>query len=293
MKNKKTLKIGSSDFKMIVEGNHYFVNKTLLIHEFFYSQNDVLLITRPRRFGKTLNLSMIHYFFDIKQKNNLFLDFEISKNKSFCDSNQNKYPVINITLKDIDENNWEDCLENFKYVISELYEKNIFLLESKKMTILDKKNFNDILFEKASLTKYKNSISNLCEYLKKHFNKKVIVLVDEYDAPIIKAFQNSKYSNDKTYYRKVINFIQTFLGSVFKGNEENLQKGMLTGVMRIGKESIFSKWNNLDTYGITSTYFADKFGFTEKEIYEILKHFNLNKDVKKIKEWYTVINLGI
>ncbi|OQX98807.1 MAG: hypothetical protein B6I24_04390 [Bacteroidetes bacterium 4572_128] len=159
------------------------------------------------------------------------------------------------------------------------------MLNSDKIKDYEKEIIKKIIIETAKDKIYKFSLEFLCEFLKKHFNKKVIVLVDEYDAPIIKAFQNSKYSNDKTYY-------QTFLGSVFKGNEENLQKGMLTGVMRIGKESIFSKWNNLDTYGITSTYFADKFGFTEKEIYEILKHFNLNKDVKKIKEWYDGYKFG-
>ncbi len=146
--------------------------------------------------------------------------------------------------------------------------------------------------EKASFTKYKNSISNLCKYLKKHFNKKVIVLVDEYDAPIIKAFQNSKYANDKTYYKNVINFMQTFLGSVFKGNENNLQKGLLTGVMRVGKESIFSKWNNLSIFGITSNYFAEYFGFTKKETDKMLKYFNLKNDIDKIKEWYDGYKFG-
>ncbi|OQX96592.1 MAG: hypothetical protein B6I24_11225, partial [Bacteroidetes bacterium 4572_128] len=141
MKNKKTLKIGSY--------NHYFVDKTLLIYEFFYSQNDVLLITRPRRFGKTLNLSMIHYFFDINQKENLFLDFEISKNKDFCEKHQNEYPVINITLKDIDENNWEDCLESLKTLISKLYKKHDYLLNSDKIKDYEKEIIKKIIIETA------------------------------------------------------------------------------------------------------------------------------------------------
>ena len=292
MKNKKTLEIGISDFKMIVEGNHYFVDKTALIYDFFKGFSNVSLITRPRRFGKTLNLSMIHYFFDINQKENLFSEYEISKNKDFCEKHQNKYPVINITLKDIDENNWEDCLESLKILISKLYKKHDYLLNSDKIKDYEKEVLFEIIKRSANIIDFKNSLFDLCEFLKKHFNKKVIVLVDEYDAPIIKAFQNSRELSDKTYYKKVINFMQTFLGSVFKGNEENLQKGMLTGVMRIGKESIFSKWNNLSTYGISSTYFADKFGFTGDETKEILKHFNLNKDVKKIKEWYDGYKFG-
>ncbi len=289
MQNKKTLEIGSSDFRDIIEGNNYFVDKTMFIYEFFNRNSKVALISRPRRFGKTLNLSMLEYFFDIRKKrdNNLFSHLKISKNKSFCETHQNKHPVINITLKNIDESDWENCLESLKSLISEeLYEKHSYLLDSTKLSFLDKKNFKDILLEKASLSKYKKSIFYLSKYLRKHFNKKVIILVDEYDAPIINAFRNSNFDFEKKYYNNVINFMQTFLGSVFKGNEENLQKGLLTGVMRVGKESLFSKWNNLDVFGITSKYFSEYFGFTEKETKDLLSYFNLENNFENVKKWY-------
>ncbi len=294
MKNNKTLKIGSSNFKMIIEGNHYFVDKTALIYEFFYTQDDVNLMTRPRRFGKTLNLSMLDYFFNINNdiNKNLFEEFEISKNKDFCEKNQNKYPVINLTLKDIDENNWEDCFEALKDLISKLYKNFIFLLNSEKMMDYEKEIFMKIIRRSAKRIDFKNSLSDLSEYLRKHFNKKVIILVDEYDAPIIKAFRNSNYENEKTYYNNVINFMQTFLGKTFKGNEENLQKGMLTGVMRVGRESIFSKWNNLKVFSITSPYFSDKFGFTEKETKKILKYFSLENNYSGVKKWYDGYTFG-
>ena len=289
MQNKKTLKIGSSDFKDIIEGNNYFVDKSLLIKDFYQNSNDIILMPRPRRFGKTLNLSMLEYFFDINKNgnNNLFSHLKISKNKSFCETHQNKHPVINITLKNVDENNWGNCLESLKSLISEeLYEKHSYLLDSTKLSFLDKKNFKDILLEKASLSKYKKSIFYLSKYLRKHFNKKVIILVDEYDAPIINAFRNSNFDFEKKYYNNVINFMQTFLGSVFKGNEENLQKGLLTGVMRVGKESLFSKWNNLDVFPITSKYFSEYFGFTEKETKDLLSYFNLESNFENVKKWY-------
>ncbi len=294
MKNNKTLKIGSSNFKMIIEGNHYFVDKTALIYEFFNGSANVSLMTRPRRFGKTLNLSMLDYFFNINNdiNKNLFEEFEISKNKDFCEKNQNKYPVINLTLKDIDENNWEDCFEALKDLISKLYKNFIFLLNSEKMMDYEKEIFMKIIRRSAKRIDFKNSLSDLSEYLRKHFNKKVIILVDEYDAPIIKAFRNSNYENEKTYYNNVINFMQTFLGKTFKGNEENLQKGMLTGVMRVGRESIFSKWNNLKVFSITSPYFSDKFGFTEKETKKILKYFSLENNYSGVKKWYDGYTFG-
>ncbi len=294
MKNNKTLEIGISDFKMIIEGNHYFVDKTALIYEFFNGSANVSLMTRPRRFGKTLNLSMLDYFFNINNdiNKNLFEEFEISKNKDFCEKNQNKYPVINLTLKDIDENNWEDCFEALKDLISKLYKNFIFLLNSEKMMDYEKEIFMKIIRRSAKRIDFKNSLSDLSEYLRKHFNKKVIILVDEYDAPIIKAFRNSNYENEKTYYNNVINFMQTFLGKTFKGNEENLQKGMLTGVMRVGRESIFSKWNNLKVFSITSPYFSDKFGFTEKETKKILKYFSLENNYSGVKKWYDGYTFG-
>ncbi len=280
MHTKKKLKIGRSDFKLIVKNGYYFVDKTKLIYDFYNNENDILLIPRPKRFGKTLNLSMIEHFFDIQkpESKELFTDFEISKHKAFCEEHQNKYPVINISLKDIKEGNWEDCLLSLKELITELYIEYDFLLESSKLKDIDKKNIKNIIRESASEIKYKSALKNLSGYLYMHHEKEVIILVDEYDAPIINAFNNtnppikSPDKENKTYYEKVIAFMQTFLGKAYKGNPY-LHKGMLTGVMRVGKESIFSEWNNFSVFGITMPYFSDSFGFTKDETENILKYF--------------------
>ncbi len=298
IKNKK-IELGYSDFKEFINSENYFVDKTMLIYDLFYQGAYISLMPRPKRFGKTLNLSMVEHFFDVQKLDSkkLFSEYKITEKKDFCKRHQNKYPVINITLKDIDETNWTDCFDSFKSLISKLYDKYDFLLDSDKLKESEKIKFNAIISETASLTKYKESLENLSIYLKKHFNKKVIILVDEYDAPIINSFQNtakpikSKKGNS-TYYEKVINFMQTFLGKAFKGNDTNLQKGLLTGVMRVGRESIFSKWNNFKVFGITSPYFASDFGFTKEEIKKMLSYFNLSDRTNGVKKWYDGYKFG-
>ncbi len=294
----KTLIIGSSDFKRIVENNHYFVDKTSLIYDFFTSSSYISLMPRPKRFGKTLNLSMIEYFFDVNIKNadKLFSEFEISNKKEFCETHQNKYPVINLSLKDVKETTWESCLESFKNTISELYQKYKYLLNSNKLDSYEKQLFENIILRTANPIDYKLSLKNLSKYLNQHFDKNVIILVDEYDAPIINGFKNTPKpikgkKGETTYYENVINFMQTFLGGAFKGNN-NLEKGLITGVMRVGRESIFSEWNNFDVFGITSTYFADKFGFTQQETIKILTYFGLHARIDEVEKWYDGYKFG-
>ena len=299
MESKKTIRKGSSDFKTIIEDNGYFVDKTMLIKEFFENGNYTLLMPRPKRFGKTLNLSMIEYFFDIQKKDDkkLFSIFEITKENEFCEKHQNKYPVINISLKGVKETNWDTCLDKFKNLISNLYKEHRFLLQSDKLEKDEKQIITNIISETATDAKYKDSLKTLSSYLKKHFNQKVIILVDEYDAPIISAFNNTNNpiksgdKENKTFYENVINFMQGFLGEAYKGNND-LKKGLLTGVMRVGRESIFSEWNNFEVYGITSTYFADKFGFTKKETEKLLNYFNLQDDNEQITKWYDGYRFG-
>jgi hypothetical protein len=299
MENKKTLKIGRSEFELIVKNNHYFVDKTKLIYEFYNNENDIILIPRPKRFGKTLNLSMIEHFFDIQKPGSatLFDGFKISKYQDFCNEHQNKYPVINITLKDIKSVDWQNCFEKIKMVIVELYSKHNYLLKSDKIDELDKEKYNQILLEEASQAKFEFSLFNLSDYLQKHYGKKTIILVDEYDAPIIAAFNNtnapikSEDKENKTYYEKVIDFMQTFFGKAYKGNDA-LHKGMLTGVMRVGRESIFSEWNNFDVFGITMPYFTDSFGFTEAETEKILMDFGLHNKLDEVKYWYNGYKFG-
>jgi hypothetical protein len=298
MENKKTLQTGSSDFKRIVENNHYFVDKTALIYDFFTGPSYISLMPRPKRFGKTLNLSMIEHFFDVSKKDSakLFSEFEIATKKEFCEAHQNKYPVINISLKDVKETSWENCLERFKKTISGLYNKHRYLLKSEKIENYEKQLIENVISRKADETDFKSSLEDLCRYLKQHFDKDVIILVDEYDAPIISGFKNTpkpikNKKGEPTYYENVINFMQTFMGSAFKGNND-LVKGLITGVMRVGRESIFSDWNNFDVFGITSTYFADKFGFTQSETEKILTYFELQDSIDDVEKWYNGYKFG-
>ncbi len=300
MDNKKTLKIGRSDFGLIVRNNHYFVDKTMLIDDFYHNGNDIMLIPRPKRFGKTLNLSMIEHFFDVQKSESasLFAEFAIAQKEAFCKEHQNKYPVINISLKDIKASKWEACLERFKMEISDLYSKHEYLLESTKLSELKKNNFRQVQNKTASQAQYEYSLKHLSEYLKIHFDKEVIILVDEYDAPIINAFNNTNKPiksidrENKTFYEEVIAFMQVFLGRTYKGNEDNLKKGLLTGVMRVGKESIFSEWNNFDVFSITMPYFSDSFGFTQTETEKMLSYFGLQDQIADIKKWYDGYQFG-
>ncbi len=296
---KKALKIGSSNFRRIINDNGYIVDKTMLIKEFYDNSNYVLLIPRPRRFGKTLNLSMIEHFFDIQkpESKELFSEFEISKHKDFCEKHQNKYPVINVSLKDVKEKNWENCHESFKTLISRLYKTHDYLLNSDKLSDNEKELINDIILEKAKDKFVKFGLELLSEYLYTHHQKEVIILVDEYDAPIINAFNNtnppikSPNKENSTYYEQVIAFMQTFLGKAYKGNPY-LKKGLLTGIMRVGKESIFSEWNNFDVFGIVVPYFSDSFGFTKEETEKILTYFNLENKREEVKKWYNGYKFG-
>ena len=296
---KKTIKKGSSDFKTIIKDNGYFVDKTLFIKDFFEDSSYTLLIPRPKRFGKTLNLSMVEYFFDIQKSENakLFSEFKIAQEQEFCKRHQNKYPVINISLKSIKETKWDKCYDKFKTLISELYKEHKYLLKSNKLEQYDKQDVENIISEIANEAKYQNSLKMLSVYLQKHFEQEVIVLVDEYDAPIINAFNNtdlpikSPIKSNKTYYENVISFMQGFLGETFKGNN-SLKKGLLTGVMRVGRESIFSEWNNFDVFGITSNYYSSSFGFTEEEIDDLLNYFSLQNKKNNIKRWYDGYQFG-
>ncbi len=300
MENKKRLEVGYSNFKKIVANNNYFVDKTMLIYDLFTKGAYISLMPRPKRFGKTLNLSMIEYFFDIQKKEDaeLFSEFKISHKKEFCKEHQNKYPVINISLKSVKETNWDKCYESLKKTIIDLYQKHRFLLKSSKLENDEIAIFESIMFGTATETYYKDSLKDLSKCLKKHFNKDVIILVDEYDTPIINAFKNTAYpiknpkGAEKTFYQKVIDFMQIFLGEAYKGNDDNLRKGLLTGVMRVGRESIFSEWNNFDVYGITSAYFSDKFGFTLNETQKILTCFGLKDRISDIEKWYDGYKFG-
>lgn len=285
MARKRIIK-GYSNFKHIVGNNGYFVDKTLFIKEFYENSDHVLVIPRPRRFGKTLNLSMIEYFFDIRKKADagLFEGYQISKNKTFCQQHQNQYPVINISLKNATGGNWEECFSLIKGLLAELYKTHSYLLKSDKLEDFDKITIKKILLEQGNYSDCVFSLKNLSKFLKKYFGQETIILVDEYDTPIIDGYH-------KQYYDRVIGFMRNFLGAAFKGNP-HLRKGLITGIMRIAKESIFSQMNNPGVYTVLDPYFSDKFGFTETDIKEILMYFDLSDALEDVKKWYDGYKFG-
>ena len=292
---KKKIIKGTADFKKIVSKNGYFVDKTMMIKEFIDCSDEVALITRPRRFGKTSNLSMIEYFFDINKKEeaHLFSEFKINEDKDFCQEHQNQYPVINLTLKSIKAATWEESYGDFVMIISNLYANYEYLLQSDTLNESQKENFNKILHRNASISEYKFSLKTLSRLLHIHHNKEVIMLMDEYDTPIINAYKkpHTDDNEENTHYTKVIEFMQTFLGQAYKDNL-SMYKGLITGIMRIARESLFSELNNPGIFTIFSYYFADKFGFTQEETKEIVKYFLPNADFNDIKDWYNGYIIG-
>ncbi len=282
---KRILK-GDSNFKDIISNNGYFVDKTLLIKEFVDNGDKVVILPRPRRFGKTLNLSMIEHFFDVRKPDSvgLFSEYKISEDKAFCEQHQNRYPVVNITLKNVKGRNWEECFQEMIQSISDLYNNHRFLLESDKLEEFDKNVIVKIIRQEATETNYRHSLKNLSKYLTTHFGQKTIVLVDEYDAPIIAGYSSG-------YYDEVFMFMQGFLGNAFKGNDA-LEKGLITGILRIARESLFSEFNNPGVYTITSRYFSEHFGFTEPETKMALNYFGLQDSFEKVKYWYDGYQFG-
>ena len=273
---KKAVPVGIEDFERIVREDYYYVDKTQLIEELLINRAPVTLFTRPRRFGKTLNMSMIKYFFDVKNKEEnkkLFENLKISNSEYM--SEQGKYPVIFISLKDLKGDTWEECLKRLKLFIFDLYAEFEYIRE--KMNEWDKRKFEKVLYEKEDAD-YIMSLKFLSDNLYKYYGEKVIILIDEYDAPIINAF-------DKGYYNEAINFFQTFYSSALKTNN-SLKYGILTGITRIIKEGIFSGLNNLYVNTILSRDYSEYFGLLESEVVEMLDYFDMKYKIEEVREWY-------
>ena len=273
---KKAVPVGIEDFERIINEDYYYVDKTMLIEELLINRAPVTLFTRPRRFGKTLNMSMIKSFFDIKNKEEnkkLFENLKISNSEYM--SEQGKYPVIFISLKDLKGNSWEECLKRLKLFIFDLYVEFEYIRE--KMNEWDKRKFEKVLYEKEDAD-YIMSLKFLADSLYKYHGEKVIILIDEYDAPIINAF-------DKGYYNEAINFFQTFYSSALKTNN-SLKYGILTGITRIIKEGIFSGLNNLYVNTILSRDYSEYFGLLESEVVEMLDYFDMKYKIEEVREWY-------
>ena len=273
---KKRLPIGISNFKEIIEYDYYYFDKTKFIEKILEERSKVKLFTRPRRFGKTLNMSMLRYFFDVKNKEEnrkLFENLEISKSEYF--EEQGKYPVISISFRNYDKENWETGFRTIKTTIANVYAENKYLMDSLDKRELQK--FEDIWLEKDK-GDWEGSLRNLVQYLYEYYGRKVVVLIDEYDQPIIDSYI-------KVYYDKAISFFKSFYGLVLKDNEY-LEMGVMTGILRVAKENIFSGLNNLEVHTILDSEFTEYFGIMEDEVENALKDFNLEYDLEDVQKWY-------
>ena len=274
---RKAVPVGIEDFKELIQEGYYYIDKTLLIDEMLMNKSKVTLFTRPRRFGKTLNMSMLKYFFDVKDKEEnkkLFENLKIYNSEYM--SEQGKYPVIFVSLKDLKEDTWEECLESIKDIMYKIFNEYNFLRE--KLNVVEKRQFDKIWEITGNERNFKTSLLDLSNYLNKYYGEKVIILIDEYDAPIINAF-------DKGYYNEAINFFQTFFSSALKTNN-SLKYGILTGITRIIKEGIFSGLNNLYVNTILSKDYSEYFGLLESEVIEMLEYFDMKYKIEEVREWY-------
>lgn len=279
---KKGIGVGIEDFKKIIEEDCYYFDKTNYIEELLKDRTEIKLFTRPRRFGKTLNMTTLKYFFDVKnaeENRKLFKDLYIEKSEYFKE--QGQYPVIFITMKDLKKNTWEQMNFAAKSLISNLYNEFEFIRE--KLNEIEKEKFYKI-WSKSEDGDYDNSLRLLSEYLYNYYQKKVILLIDEYDNPLIVANQNG-------YYKEAINFYRNLYSSALKTNS-NLKMGVLTGIVQVAKEGIFSGLNNVITYNILGNDFETFFGLSEEEVEEALKYFEMTYEIEEVKKWYDGYKFG-
>ena len=285
----RQLPTGYDDFRPLIDKKLLFVDKTLLIKEFIDNEGvQVNLITRPRRFGKTLNLSMLHYFFaeevDGITTKDLFNGLKISEVSEKYMAHQGQYPVIFLTFKEIESDNFQEMLDELKILMEELYELYIHLLDSPRLTINQKKYFQAVLDQEITDVQLKKALFNLTKYLYTHYQKKVIVLIDEYDAPIQAGYFNN-------YYEKAIKMMRGLLGSCLKTNRY-LERALLTGITRVSKESLFSGLNNLKVHSLLDKKYQEHFGFTEEEVNILADKMGYQDKLAKMKAWYNGYEIG-
>lgn len=281
----KRIPLGISDFKAIIEEDYLFVDKTLLIKEFWESNGQTILLPRPRRFGKTLNMSMIKYFFEKDSIDNryLFKNLNIENHEEIMKF-QGKYPVIYLSFKDEKHSTFEYLKTGLRSILSKLYLDHKYCLNKDNLDNVEKEYYNLIINKKADIIELSNALKKLSQYLEDYFEQKVIILIDEYDVPIQAAYLNN-------YYDEAIEFMRNLLSGAFKDNN-SIKKGMITGILRVARESIFSGLNNLKVESILSNNFSDKFGFTEKEIEKLVHEYNIEEKLEIIKQWYNGYNFG-
>lgn len=278
-KKRKPLPIGISDYKRAVS-EYYYVDKTLLIKEFLDRKTLVTLFTRPRRFGKTLNMDMLRVYFEKTKEDTsvYFKDKAIWKMGKEYTKHQGKYPVIFLTFKDVKFDSWKTTLEKIKGLLQEEFGRHIELLDSEKLETYEKDYFKTILSGEAGEVDLASSLENLSRMLYKHYEIAPIIIVDEYDTPIQEGYS-------KDFYENIINFMRNFFSGAFKDNRY-LSFGFLTGILRIAQESIFSGLNNLSVDSIMDQEYDQFFGFTEKEVDELLFYYNVSSSKQELKDWY-------
>ena len=283
MENLK-LPVGIENFEEIRTKGFYYVDKTELIRDLLNSWGKVNLFTRPRRFGKTLNMSMLKYFFEIGTDSALFDGLAISREKELCDRHMGKYPVVFLSLKGVDGLNFETAYEEFCKLIRNEAFRLRFLNDSEKITDVEKESFRHILNGDYSEKDIRSSLQTMCSLLEKHYGQKVVLLIDEYDVPLDKAFNHG-------YYREMVDLIRSMFGAALKTND-SIFMAVLTGCLRISKESIFTGLNNFKVLSIMDTRFDEHFGFTDSEVMRLLADYNLSDHFDVTKSWYDGYRFG-
>ena len=276
------LPVGIDNFEKIRRNNFYYIDKTRLVEQALHNWSEVTLFTRPRRFGKTLGMSMLRSFFEIGTDKSLFDGLYISQNKALCDEHMGKYPVIFLTLKGVEGLTFTDAKMMLKSILSTEMDRHYYLKTSEALTDEDKAYFVKMLT--GTDENINDSLRKLSQLLYKHYGKKVVILIDEYDVPLDKAYQNG-------YYHEMVSLIRGLFGQALKTNDY-LQFAILTGCLRISKESIFTGLNNFKVLSIMDARFDEQFGFTDSEVEELLASYNLDSHFTEIKEWYDGYHFG-
>ena len=278
--------IGESDFKILRIKKDYYIDKTKYIKDIIDNRSKVLLITRPRRFGKTLNMSMLRYYFDCTKKDSkeLFKGLKIMEQEEKYTSKLGYYPCIYLTLKDAGLQSYELMIMQLRTLLMDIYYENRYLLEEAEMAPGERNTFNKILLAEANEIEIINGIKMLSKIMSTYYNKPVMLFLDEYDVPLQNAYVEG-------YYEEGIKFFKTFYGVTFKDNPY-LEKTILTGVSRVAKESIFSGANNFDVYTVLNDEFSDDFGITEEEMDKVIKDFEIQDKKEEIKKWYDGYKIG-
>ncbi len=284
MEAKKMIPIGVENFEELMAEDFYYVDKTGMIRDLLNHKGKVTLFTRPRRFGKSLNMSMLKHFFSVGGDKSIFDGLEISKEKELCDKHMGKYPVISLSLKGVDMPTYEKAFQRAADVILDTAENFQFLLDSENLSEHEKARYRQLLDMNMAEHTLIGSLKLLSKLLAKHYCTKAIILIDEYDVPLQRAFVNG-------YYDQMVSLIRGLFGDALKTND-NLEFAILTGCLRVAKESIFTGMNNLEVFSVTDEMFSQYFGFTDCEVREILAYYGINECYDALRDWYDGYRFG-